>query len=242
MNLGFEIEFTGVSVVQVINTLECYFRKDSIPMPQPKHPERKQYSITDGRELTWTITEDTSIKPTCGNRTLASDKYEYMCELISPVLNSENLYYLYDILTILQGMGAVVNETCGCHIHIDMQDDFKWVDNLLNKAFKEQYRVLNWVGSSISRRWLSKPYPKDFIEKYEKSNITSVDELLNFLYDELSTGVDRETHPNPARVYWLNLDSVVRHNTIEFRMFNSTLSPMVLQTYVKFVEDFICEV
>ena len=35
------------------------------------------------------------------------------------------------------------------------------------------------------------------------------------------------------------MDSIEKRNTIEFRAFNSTLSPIVIQAYVNFIKHFI---
>lgn len=238
MNIGIEIEFTGVTVKQVAYALESLWGKPYTELKQKKHPERLEYSILDRNDDMWVVSEDRSIRPSRGIEILSETDYEYMCEIVSPVLNSKDLSMLYTVLSTLNNIGAIVNETCGCHIHIDNKGDINWLNNLFIKALKEQFSILDLCGTSIRRKNLCRPYPIGFIEKYSNSKPKNQDELISFLYKELGRGKGPEIYPNCTRTYWFNLDSIIRHNTIEFRQFNSTLSPLVIQTYVDFIKKF----
>lgn len=240
MNIGIEIEFTGVTTKDVAYALEnlwgTYYKSEL----DDKHPGRTKYIIHDSKEKEWIICEDHSLRPTRGMEVLSNQDYTYMCELVTPVLDTENLSELFKVMALITNMGGVTNETCGCHIHIDnKEDDIEWLNALFTKALTEQHSIFEALGTSVKRSRYCKLYPNDFIQKYKELDVKTIHEFKCFLYKELGEKRSWDAIRNPARYYWLNMDSIEKRNTIEFRAFNSTLSPIVIQAYVDFIKHFI---
>lgn len=240
MNIGVEVEFTGLTTKDVAGAIATLWGTYYTFEPDEKHPSRILYKVVDTKWGCWVVSEDHSIRPTKGRTLLNGDEYEYMCELVTPVLDSEDLSELFRVMNLIVNMGGIVNETCGCHIHINnREDDFEWLKSLFTKALVEQRNVLINLGMPITRNKYCKLYSDEFVHKFKELNPKDYFEFRGFIYNELGEGQSIKAIRNPARYYWLNVDSIEKRNTIEFRAFNSTLSPIVLKSYIEFVKDFV---
>ena len=67
----------------------------------------------------------------------------------------------------------------------------------------------------------------------------SISDIQKYLYQELGEGYDRDDPKNPARYYIFNMDSIHKLNTLEFRWFNSTLSFLIIDTYVSKIHELL---
>ena len=109
-----------------------------------------------------------------------------------------------------------------------MREFFNIQDEVVRKFNIPRYRVEKYC----------KIYPKWFIDSFlsEFNTSHSLNDMLNFCYSMLGNdSIDK----NFLRYYLLNVDSIRKIGTVEFRMFNSTLDGEVIQGYIKWVEGFI---
>lgn len=233
MRLGIEVEFTGISTRETAKLVAEYFDSEVEECIDFVDGEaRDSYKVEDYNGQVWKVVEDRSIN---------SDncEFDHCCELISPVL--EEFDELYDLLEILRLNGGKVNDTCGIHIHIDKLESLKMF-SLISEFFNIQDDVVQ--GFNIPRVRLSKyckVYPRWFINSFLNrfNNSSSIDEMLDYFYSSLGND---EFDKNKLRYYLLNLDSIRKIGTIEFRMFNSTLDETDMEEHIEWVKEFVSSV
>ena len=113
---GIEIELTGIT------------RKKQQMLSQNISEQRnfisgriiKLTGQKDRKGRTWKATFDSSIiaqRKKGGRREPASE--EYKCEIVSPILEYEDLEDLQEIVRQLRHKGAFASDQCGIHIHVD---------------------------------------------------------------------------------------------------------------------------
>lgn len=243
MRVGIEIEFTGVKREEVANLLAyCWATKaELLVLSATDGSVITRYRITDDWGWQWLIVRDRSITPSRPLRT-AGDDDEFMCELVTPVLDTLNpihLKRLEDVIFKIVTIGGVVNESCGLHIHVDWQG-LQWADKLFRRMFERQNNLATDLHIPMKRKEkYCKLYSDKFIESYlAHGEWKDTEDWESFFYDRLTHGEDRMDEHNPVRYYILNMGSKHRQNTIEFRPFNSTLDMACVLHYLLMVEDF----
>lgn len=242
MRIGVEIEFTGVSRGTVANTL-AFLWDSRVHLEEFEYDgdTRVRYGISDNLGRCWYLYVDKSINPTASETTRNLE--EYMCEVVSPVVDSSETT-IYEVINVIKSVGGVVNSSCGVHIHVD-SGSVGYVDRLISVFLMEQEFLSNWFRVECSRlEKYCKLYPPEFIEKYLNAShkgFSTVSEIQDIFYEEFSEGISRDYDKNPTRYYMLNIDSIHKRGTIEFRFFNSTLDSDELCSYIDFVESFCRE-
>lgn len=251
MNLGIEIEFTGVKRIVVAEALSALWHTEVVFYVENHFDgsTSESYKIKDLCGGYWRVVRDRSIKPDCARGHITLDYEEYMCELVSPVLkNIEDMDMLRQALSCILKMGGFVNETCGVHIHIDCPTGSEVVYELFMTVGKLQEKLILDFGVPYNRLGrYCQLYSKEFIEGMRKEHdylvhtkgYMSIKDIQNYLYKELGEGCDRNDPKNPARYYVFNLDSIHKLNTLEFRWFNSTLSYEVILMYLKSIKNLV---
>lgn len=251
MNVGIEIEFTGVKRENVAAELAKLWGTESVAydIHMFDGSVRRGYRVKDLCSQYWNIVMDKSIRPDCAFGHITLDYDEYMCELVSPVLkNIEDMDMLKQALSCILKMGGFVNETCGVHIHIDCPTGSEVVYELFMTVGKLQEKLILDFGVPYNRLGrYCQLYSKEFIEGMRKEHdylvqtrgYMSIKDIQNYLYKELGEGCDRNDPKNPARYYVFNLDSIHKLNTLEFRWFNSTLSYEVILMYLKSIKNLV---
>ena len=131
-HFGVEIEFTGVSRMEVAEALSHLFGEYRRAVIRNKQVDPyTSYDVTDWNGNIWKVLRDKSIKPfrnpralgeTCastGCRLSARDPDDYMVEIVSPVLSYNTLNTLFTVVNVIKAIGGVVNDSCGVHVHMD---------------------------------------------------------------------------------------------------------------------------
>lgn len=251
MNVGIEIEFTGVKRSVVANELAKLWdsRVEIENFEYVDGAIRQRYIIIDKWcKKKWCLLLDKSIRPDCANGHITLDYDEYMCELVTPVLSATaDWNNLQEALECICKLGGFVNETCGLHMHIDCPEYVNEVVELLQKVIPYQKSIAYKFGVSGNRlSRYCKMYDRDFLQEvldtrevYKDS--FSIETIQDILYETYGEGVSRDNPKNPARYFMINLDSIHKLNTIEFRFFNATLSIMIIKMYYDYLIDLIYE-
>lgn len=115
-NFGVEIELTGITREQASNVIATYFGTQVRYLGTYYNT----YSAADRKGRIWKAMSDGSIKTerkTSRGRILAGR--EYSCEVVTPVLQYEDLEDLQNIVRALREAGAIANSSCGIHVHVD---------------------------------------------------------------------------------------------------------------------------
>ena len=79
------------------------------------------WEVTDNEGKTWRFVFDASIRAThrSGRRQLSTGDDTYKVEMNSPKLEYSEMGKLQDVVRTLRHAGAVVNSSCGMHVHVD---------------------------------------------------------------------------------------------------------------------------
>lgn len=204
-NFGVEAEFFGIDSGSALTLL----RRAGIEADDDGyHHHARPY---------WRVTDDSSVNGE-GN------------ELVSPILGIERAEHAQQVtraLTALESGGAVVDATCGLHVHHDIQHmtpqdvaetvaHYALFQPAINSVLHPA-RVGNSYGMPMSR-------PREWYE-----NISA---LHN--YAEL-----RREGSGYGRYHAINMQAIRDHGTLEFRQHAGTLKPNVALTWARFTRLFI---
>lgn len=177
----------------------------------------------DGKK--WRFVYDGSIKATMrdGRRQIPATSGIYKVEMNSPKLSYEEMGKLQEVVRALRHAGAVVNSSCGMHVHVDASRHTpQSLKNALSIMYSKEdilFKALN-VNEARVERWCQK-VREPMLEKIRKlpSN-TTMDRLRREWYEGSDGSYE---HYNWTRYYALNLHSVFYRGTLEWRCFESTL-------------------
>ena len=116
-NFGVEIELTGITREQAANVIATYFGTQARYLGT----YYKTYGATDRKGRTWKAMSDGSIlterKSASHGRVSAGTAFS--CEVVTPVLQYEDMDDLQNIIRALREAGAIANSSCGIHVHVD---------------------------------------------------------------------------------------------------------------------------
>lgn len=182
------------------------------------------WEVTDNEGKTWRFVYDSSIHGShrIGRQQVAIGDGAYKVEMNSPKLEYSEMPKLQEVVRALRHAGAVVNPSCGMHVHVDASKHTpQSLKNALSIMYSKEdilFKALN-VNESRVERWCQK-VREPMLEKIRKlpSNIT-----MERLKQEWYGGRDESCeHYNWTRYYALNLHSVFYKGTLEWRCFEST--------------------
>ena len=168
------------------------------------------WEITDGEGKIWRFVYDSSIHAShqVGRQQLPIDNDTYKVE---------------EVVRALRHAGAVVNQSCGMHVHVDASKHTpQSLKNALSIMYSKEdilFKALN-VNESRVQRWCRK-VREPMLEKIRELPKNATMERLK---QEWYGGADGSgEHYNWTRYYALNLHSVFYRGTLEWRCFESTL-------------------
>ena len=191
-----------------------------------------RYDIKDSKNRTWKIVSDSSIRCTTKNGSAASRMYSV--ELVTPILEYEDMATLQEVVRSIRRSGGICNESTGIHIHIDFTPyDARTLRNLVNIfASKEDmlYKALQ-VNSNRENTYCQK-VDKQFLEELNRKKPKDLQTIKRLWYGDND---DYHPHYDSSRYRCLNLHSVFTDNNIEVRAFNSSLNAGVLRAYISLV-------
>lgn len=224
--IGIEVEFTGISrdtaartVAQVLGTNKTYiggvYHKHVIPYTNDRN---------------YIIMRDASITPECSSNRCNYNHDNYKCELVSPLLKSSDIGVFLQIINAIKARGAIINRSCGIHIHVNAADlSAIQIRNLVNIVYSKEdllYRALDI--DKLRERWCKKA-DKAFVSlvnEYSRDNIN-----MNSIKNAWYNGNNRYRHYDSTRYHMLNLHSFFEGKGVEFRCFNGSLSTEDINNY-----------
>ena len=183
------------------------------------------WEVIDRDGKRWRFVYDSSITATMrdGRRQIPATSGLYKVEMNSPKLSYEEMGKLQDVVRALRHAGAVVNSSCGMHVHVDASRHTpQSLKNALSIMYSKEdilFKALN-VNEARVQRWCQK-VREPMLEKIRKlpTNI-SMERLKREWYGGHDGSYE---HYNWTRYYALNLHSVFYRGTLEWRCFESTL-------------------
>lgn len=146
-------------------------------------------------------------------------------EVVSPILKGEaGLAEAEVVARALDDAGATVNATCGLHVHFDASDlDVNALKNVVRRYAAHEAEIDAFMPRS--RRGNE--------NRYCRSLTSYVDSL-----DRAET-VREVASCLPTRYLKVNLESLMRHGTIEFRQHSGTVNAAKIANWVRFLAGFI---
>ena len=236
--LGVEIEFTGITRSMVATVLRHYFSSESYHYGGGYD----KYLVEDNQDRTWTVMSDASIKPQKnlnGNiEWLSSESYPgklRKCELVTPILTWKDIETLQELVKKIEEKGGVVNSSCGIHIHIGAEafsiEKLKDLVNLMTSKEDLIYKALNIFPNRIAYCHKTN---KVFLKKLNETNPKEKTELAKIWYNSEYIQSHINTHYDDSRYTHTNLHAYFTKGTVEFRLFNSTLNPVLIKSYIQF--------
>lgn len=110
---GVEIELTGITRAKAADVIAKYFGTTKTY----DGGTYKAYSVEDRQGRTWKAMRDSSIDARTKDGGMASEAYQ--TEIVTPVCGYEDIADIQEILRQLRHNGAIANQSCGIHIHVD---------------------------------------------------------------------------------------------------------------------------
>lgn len=234
-NFGVEIELTGITRENAAKTIAEYFGGTV------RHigTAYDTYGATDRKGRTWKAMSDASIKTTVkvNGRQVSADR-AYSCEVVTPILQYEDIEDLQNIVRALVANGAVANSSCGIHVHVDGANHTpQSLTRLLNFAIGRQdlfYEALQ-IGDRADR-WchkISRSLLSAMKNDSEKTNHSMEAIWYSRANDNYRGSINHE-HYNETRYHGINLHAFFTKGTVEFRLFNGTTHAGKIKAYIQF--------
>ena len=183
------------------------------------------WEVIDNEGKKWRFVYDSSIHAShrSGRQQLPISDGTYKVEMNSPKLEYSEMGKLQEVVRALRHAGAVVNGSCGMHVHVDASKHTpQSLKNALSIMYSKEdilFKALN-VNEHRVERWCQK-VREPMLEKIRKLPTNTTMERLK---REWYGGRDESyEHYNWTRYYALNLHSVFYRSTLEWRCFESTL-------------------
>lgn len=217
---GTEIEMTGITrkyaaeVVSEMFGTSIYHRNSY---------DSWRLSDREGKE--WKFMSDSSIRPerrVCGQMVPAGP--EYRTEMVTPKLDYGEMGKLQEVVRCLKRNGAMVNPSCGMHVHVDASNHTaRSLKNALTIMYSKEdilFKALK-VQTEREEQYCQKVRPAvlEEIRRMPNGNI-SMEKLKQAWYGGRDGSGE---HYNWSRYYALNLHAVFSKGTLEWRCFESTL-------------------
>lgn len=234
-NFGVEIELTGVTRQHAAKVIANYYGTHS----EYAGTYYKTYTATDRKGRTWKAMSDSSIhteRESNGHMVSASDNYS--CEVVTPILQYDDLEDLQNIVRALREAGAIANSSCGIHVHVDGASHTpESLTRLMNFAVGRQdlfYEALE-IGARANR-WCQK-MDRNLLNAMKSDGSKTKASIERIWYSRANGGYDGgidHSHYNRSRYRGVNLHAFFTKGTIEFRLFNGTTHAGKIKAYVQF--------
>ena len=183
------------------------------------------WEVTDNDGKVWRFVKDASIRPERRERgRLVSASDLYKVEMNSPKLEYSEMGKLQEVVRALRHAGAIVNSSCGMHVHVDASNHTaQSLKNALSIMYSKEdilFKALK-VNESRVYRWCKK-VDEDKLRKIRRlPSGAGMRQMQELWYSD--TSESPQYHYNETRYYALNLHSVFYRGTLEWRCFESTL-------------------
>lgn len=233
-NYGVEIELTGITREKAAKVIAEYYGTQTSYLGT----YYRTYGATDRKGRTWKCMSDSSIscqRKVAGGLTSASG--DYSCEVVTPILQYDDLEDLQEIVRKLRANGAIANSSCGIHVHVDganhtpesltrLENYFVGRQDLFYEALEIGQRANRWcrkTDKNLLKALRESDKDRASIERvwYSSSN------------HGYCGGIDHQ-HYNQTRYAGCNLHAFFTKGTVEFRLFNGTTHAGKIKAYVQF--------
>jgi hypothetical protein len=172
------------------------------------------WSAWDEKDREWKFQKDVSI----------SGPDSQKCELVSPILQYEDMELLQGLIRALRKAGMKSDHTrgCGVHVHVDGAGHTpQSIRTLVNIMAAHESQLVKAIGITRYRmaNYCKTVDPK-FLELVNSKKPKTMEKLEDIWYQAQGENYGRTQHYNRSRYHILNLHSFFNgHGTVEFRCF-----------------------
>ena len=229
---GVEVECTGLTRADAAKAIS------KVLGGSPEHPggSYDKYNIRDGKDRKWSIVYDSSIR--CVDKGGCSASRNYAVELVTPVLEYEDMPLLQEVVRTIRKAGGVTGAEyrAGIHVHIDGAPyTAQSLRNLVNIYASKENILYDMLQVSPLRKTYCQKVDRDFLEKLNKQNPKTIEEIQRLWYNGDMNEVHH--HYSSTRYRACNLHSFFANGNWEMRACNSTLHAGVIRSYVTLTQD-----
>lgn len=223
LHFGIEMEMTGITREKAANLMAGFF---GTGWGSHQDGAYDTWTATDDLGRTWKAMSDSSIQAQrkVGGR-IESASTEYRTEVVSPILSYDDIPKLQELVRTLRKAGAMVNSSCGIHIHVGAEKFTpKTLRNLVNlMASKEDmiYHALQ-IDPIREGRYCRKT-DDTFLKELNRKQPKTMEAFADVWYLQAPFG--REYHYNSSRYHGLNLHATFTKGTVEFRLSTAPSTP-----------------
>lgn len=172
----------------------------------------KKWICKDAQGRKWVFMSDSSIHDAHGG-----------CEMVTPVLNYEDMELLQEVIRVLRRAGAKSDPAheCGIHVHVDAEGQTAAnIKTLTNLMSSHDALILNAIGVDEQRRSWCRPVDDRFVAELNRKNAKDLEAVKKVWYESQGYSVsDQYAHYSGSRYNILNLHSLWQGKGIEFRCF-----------------------
>ncbi len=221
LKYGVEIEFLGITREAAAELVADFFGIGFFY----EGGLLNERDIADDEHRIWRVVRDASI-----------DAYsdEEQCELVTPILQYQDLEVLLELVQRIQEAGGKINRSCGIHIHVDAKGFTpQAVLNLVTLIGSREQLLYKALGIPKERMRYCKRINDELVAAILAKKPESLEQFRKDWYQESPYEIVAGKY-HSTRYHGLNLHAMFTKGTIEFRLFNSTLSPVAVKAYVQF--------
>lgn len=210
--IGVEIEMNHITRSKAAKIAAEFFGTDGYGNTADRNGY-STWSAWDEQGREWKFQKDVSI---AGND---NEK----CELVTPILNYEDIETLQELVRRLRKAGAVSNPGVGAGVHIHIGANGHTPQTLRNLAnIMASHEDLIAEALKLDRTRIDRycrTVDPNFLEQLNKRKPKTMSELANIWYGSQGENYGRNSHYNGSRYRMLNYHAVFTKGTIEFRLF-----------------------
>lgn len=236
-NFGVEIELTGISRQKGARVIADHFGTENTV--DHLHDGYDSSVAYDRQGRKWKCMRDGSINPQVRrNGRTECTSADLRCEVVTPILQYDDLADLQEIVRKLREAGAIANSSCGIHVHVDGANHTpESLGRLLCFAVGRQDLFYEALGiTDRANRWCRK-INANLWKAVKKDSVKSRESLENIWYSAVNdghVGGISHAHYDSSRYHGINLHAFFTKGTVEFRLFNGTTHAGKIKAYVQF--------
>ena len=210
--IGVEIEMNSITREKAAKIAAEFFNTNRYQNTARRNGYQT-FSAWDGQGREWKFQKDVSI----------AGPNDEKCELVTPILNYEDMETLQELVRLLRRAGAKSDATrgCGVHIHIGAKGHTpKTLRNLANIIASHESllaEALNLDAMRMNR--YCKTVNPEFLQEVNEKKPKTMAELADIWYGSHGANLGRDHHYNDSRYHMLNLHATFTKGTVEFRLF-----------------------
>ena len=236
--IGVEIEMTGLTRKAAAETVAKHFGTTAVYVGG----NYQAYEVKDNGGRIWKLMYDSSIKVQVKNangeiETLGFGGSDYKVELVTPILKYSDIETLQEIIREIRKAGALVNPSCGMHIHIGGKDFTpQTIRNLVNNLASKEDLLIHALKVHGNRfgEYCQRTNTR-FLKELNEKKPETMAQLAAIWYNEPESSATREhRHYHNSRYTICNLHAFFTKGTVEFRIFNSTLHAGEVKAAIQF--------